>query len=184
MLADSVGLALLVVLETLSPAERLAFVLHDLFAVPFDEIAPIVGPLARGDAGSSRAGPAGACGGRRRRPTPTSPRSARSSTRSWPRRAAATSTRCSPCSIPTSRCASTRAPGCTSSGAPPRWPGRRCTFARLAPFARPALVNGAVGMVTVVDGPLVSVMAMTVRDGRIVELDILADPDRLATLPS
>jgi DNA-directed RNA polymerase specialized sigma24 family protein len=42
LLADSVGLALLVVLETLSPAERLAFVLHDVFAVPFDEIAPIV----------------------------------------------------------------------------------------------------------------------------------------------
>src|SRR3954454_5548686 len=43
VLADSVGLALLVVLETLPPAERLAFVLHDMFAVPFDEIAPIVG---------------------------------------------------------------------------------------------------------------------------------------------
>src|SRR3989442_11589702 len=43
LLADSVGLALLVVLDTLAPAERLAFVLHDLFAVPFDEIAPIVG---------------------------------------------------------------------------------------------------------------------------------------------
>src|SRR3954467_9035992 len=42
LLVDSVGLALLVVLETLSPAERLAFVLHDMFAVPFDEIAPIV----------------------------------------------------------------------------------------------------------------------------------------------
>lgn len=58
MMADSVGLALLVVLETLTPAERLAFVLHDMFAVPFDEIAPIVGgrptpprcsPVARGD---------------------------------------------------------------------------------------------------------------------------------------
>src|SRR5512132_2870488 len=43
LLADSVGLALLVVLETLAPAERVAFVLHDMFAVPFDEIAPIVG---------------------------------------------------------------------------------------------------------------------------------------------
>ncbi|MDQ1379201.1 MAG: hypothetical protein QOE15_3374 [Acidimicrobiaceae bacterium] len=43
LLADSVGLALLVVLDTLDPAERLAFVLHDMFAVPFDEIAPIVG---------------------------------------------------------------------------------------------------------------------------------------------
>src|SRR5260221_326848 len=46
LLADSVGLALLVVLDTLNPAERLAFVLHDLFAVPFDEIAPIVGRSA------------------------------------------------------------------------------------------------------------------------------------------
>lgn len=43
LLADSVGLALLVVLDTLDPAERLAFVLHDMFALPFDEIAPIVG---------------------------------------------------------------------------------------------------------------------------------------------
>src|SRR5882672_3260375 len=43
LLADSVGLALLVVLDTLAPAERLAFVLHDMFAMPFDEIAPIVG---------------------------------------------------------------------------------------------------------------------------------------------
>jgi hypothetical protein len=43
LLADSVGLALLVVLETLTPAERLAFILHDMFAVPFNEIAPIVG---------------------------------------------------------------------------------------------------------------------------------------------
>src|SRR5918996_543697 len=43
LLADSVGLALLVVLETLSPAERLAFVLHDMFSVPFEEIAPVVG---------------------------------------------------------------------------------------------------------------------------------------------
>src|SRR3981081_512041 len=57
--ADSVGLALLVVLETLAPAERLAFVLHDLFGVPFDEIAPIVGPApARGrQTAGSRARP-------------------------------------------------------------------------------------------------------------------------------
>ena len=54
LLADSVGLALLLVLDTLTPAERLAFVLHDVFAVPFDEIAPIVGrtPTAAGIRGS------------------------------------------------------------------------------------------------------------------------------------
>ena len=75
LLADSVGLALLVVLETLTPPERIAFVLHDMFAVPFDEIAPIVDrspdaarQLARARADASRA--------RTRFPTPTSPRSA------------------------------------------------------------------------------------------------------------
>jgi hypothetical protein len=52
LLADSVGLALLVVLELLGPAERLAFVLHDMFAVPFDEIAPIV--VLRSDSGRAR----------------------------------------------------------------------------------------------------------------------------------
>ena len=56
-LADSVGLALLVVLETLTPAERVAFVLHDMFDLPFDEVAPIVGRSSR-RRGSSRAAPA------------------------------------------------------------------------------------------------------------------------------
>ncbi|HEY3946369.1 MAG TPA: sigma-70 family RNA polymerase sigma factor [Solirubrobacteraceae bacterium] len=94
LLADSVGLALLVVLETLSPPERLAFVLHDMFAAPFDEIAAIVGrsPAA---ARSSRA--ARGAGYRRlpRRPTPISAASARRSTPFSPPPVAATSTRCS-----------------------------------------------------------------------------------------
>ena len=70
LLADSVGLALLVVLETLTPAERLAFVLHDMFAVPFDEIAPIVERSPRDDAPAreSRAPPRARCPGSRRRP--------------------------------------------------------------------------------------------------------------------
>ena len=69
LLADSVGLALLVVLETLTPAERLSFVLHDMFAVPFEDIAPIVdrSPAARGN---SRAGLAGGCRAPRSSPTP------------------------------------------------------------------------------------------------------------------
>jgi DNA-directed RNA polymerase specialized sigma24 family protein len=60
LLADSVGLALLVVLETLAPAERLAFVLHDVFAVPFEEIAPIV-ERTRRRRDSSPAAPAAGC---------------------------------------------------------------------------------------------------------------------------
>jgi RNA polymerase sigma-70 factor, ECF subfamily len=80
LLADSVGLALLVVLETLSPPERLAFVLHDIFAVPFTRSPPSsIAPLRR--RASSPAGHAGGCGQREPFPTRTSKRSGRSSTR-------------------------------------------------------------------------------------------------------
>jgi len=77
-LADSLGPAMLVVLETLSPAERIAFVLHDMFAVPFDEIAPIVGrsPAAGATAGEPRSPPrpGSRCRSRRSRPCPANRR--------------------------------------------------------------------------------------------------------------
>ena len=106
VLADSVGLALLVVLENLSPAERLAFVLHDIFAMPFEEIAPIVDrspEAARQLASRAR---------RRVRGEYTVPDTdlatqRRSSTPSWQPHATATSRRCSRCWIPTSCCART-----------------------------------------------------------------------------
>jgi RNA polymerase sigma-70 factor (ECF subfamily) len=100
LLADSVGLALLVVLETLSPAGRFAFVLHDMFAVPFEEIAPIVGrtPVATRQL-ASRA--RRRVRGRPRSQTPTSLASGRSSTPSSPSRAAATLKHCSRCSTQT-----------------------------------------------------------------------------------
>jgi RNA polymerase sigma factor (sigma-70 family) len=97
LLADSVGLALLVVLETLSPAERLAFVLHDMFAVPFDEIAPIIDRTPE----AARKRPAVRGGGfkaRKQFPTPTSRPSATSSRPSSRPHARATSKRCSRCS--------------------------------------------------------------------------------------
>ena len=96
LLADWIGLALLVVLETLSPAERLAFVLHDTFGVPFDEIAPIVGrspAAARQLASRARR----RVRGRPRYPLPTPLVRGRSSTRSSPPRETATSGRCSRC---------------------------------------------------------------------------------------
>ena len=93
LLADSVGLALQVVLETLAPAERLAFVLHDMFDLPFDEIAPMVGRSpATARQLASRAG-AGCAEPTPEPPTPTSPVSGRWSTRSSPRRTMATSMR-------------------------------------------------------------------------------------------
>jgi RNA polymerase sigma factor (sigma-70 family) len=99
VLADSVGLALLVVLETLSPAERLAFVLHDMFAVPFDEIGPM---LERSPAAARQlASPARRrVRGRPRLPTQTSHANVMSSTRSWPPLATATSKVSSPYSTP------------------------------------------------------------------------------------
>ena len=99
VMADSVGLALLVVLDTLDPAERLAFVLHDMFAVPFEEIAPIVGrspAAARQLASRARRRVRGA------EPKPDLERQRRSSTRSSQRRAAAISKVCSSCWIRTS----------------------------------------------------------------------------------
>ena len=158
LLADSVGLALLVVLDTLAPAERLAFVLHDMFAVPFDEIAPIVGrspTAARQLASRARRRVQGQ---RPRFPTPISPASAQWSTPSSPPRAAVTSTRCSRCSTPTSCSAPTASPSVRAQRRRARahrcwrrrfaarrpWPG---TFAGRARAAQPALVNGAAGAV-------------------------------------
>ena len=124
LVADSVGLALMVVLETLGPAERLAFVLHDVFGVPFEEIAPVVdrSPAAARQL-ASRA---------RRRVRSAAPEpdgglrpSARSSTRSSPPGGTATSTGWWPSWTPMSSCAWTPASG---SKVPPRWPARRrCT---------------------------------------------------------
>ena len=103
MLADSVGLALLVVLETLEPAERLAFVLHDVFGMTFDEIAPIVdrSPLRRV---SSRAARGVASRAEPRTQTATCVSSGASSMRSWPPPRRATSRVWSPCSIRISCC--------------------------------------------------------------------------------
>ena len=126
LLADSVGMAMLVVLETLSPPERLAFVLHDMFAVPFDEIAPIVDrspEAARQLASRARRRVQG------ERAVPDADLSAQREvlTRSSRPRATETSTRWSPCSTRTSCCARTSARSRAArewSAAPKRWRAR------------------------------------------------------------
>ncbi|MGI5260809.1 RNA polymerase sigma factor SigJ [Streptomyces angustmyceticus] len=185
LLADSVGLALLVVLETLTPAERLAFVLHDLFAVPFDEIAPLVGrtPAAARQL-ASRA---------RRRVQGTAP--------------AADTDRARQREVVDAFLAASRGgdfeallavldpdvvlradAGDAPEGVSKLVRGARAVveqalaFSRVAAFARPALVNGAPGLVTARGGRPFSVMGFTVTHGRIVEINILADPARLSGL--
>jgi hypothetical protein len=180
LLADSIGLALLVVLETLAPAERLAFVLHDMFAVPFDEIAPIVNR-------SSAATRQLASRARRRvQAAPTEPDTDLAGQRA----------------VVDAFLAAARSgdfegllavldpdvvlhadfgPARELHGAEAVASGAR-NYRRVSASARPALVNGAAGLVTSVNGKPFSVMGFTVAGGRIVEIDVVADPARLSRL--
>ncbi|GDY29000.1 sigma-70 family RNA polymerase sigma factor [Gandjariella thermophila] len=184
LLADSVGLALLVVLDALSPAERLAFVLHDMFALPFDEIAGIVGR------------------------SPTAARQLASRARRRVRAAAVPDPDISrqrgvvDAFLTASRDGDFDAllavldPHVTlraDVGAEPAAGSRvvsgaesvaeqALAFAWRAEFARPALVNGAAGILVAHQDRPLAVMAFTVTGGKIVEIDILADPARLRRL--
>jgi RNA polymerase sigma-70 factor (ECF subfamily) len=185
LLGDAVGMAMLIVLDELTPAERVAFVLHDVFAVPFEEIAPIVDrtPAATRQL-ASRA---------RRRIQGTAPHSEPDLDR---QRAVVEAF------VAASRRGDFQAllavldpevvvradPGALALGAPRLVRGAEAAatqamaFRHLASSARPALVNGAAGAVVFRAGQPFSVLAFTVAHDRIVEIDILADPERLGQL--
>jgi RNA polymerase sigma-70 factor (ECF subfamily) len=183
LLADSVGLALLVVLEMLSPAERLAFVLHDMFAVPFEEIAPIVerSPEATRQL-ASRA---------RRRVRGDAPVPDADLETQW---------RVVDAFLAAARDGDFNAlvavldpdvvlradGGITGLSHHARGAEAVATQASMWSQAgltvRRALVNGAAGLVSERDGKPFSVGAFTIKGGRIVELDFLVDPNRLAQL--
>ncbi len=183
LLADSVGLALLVVLETLSPAERLAFVLHDMFAVPFEQIAPIVerSPEATRQL-ASRA---------RRRVRSSAPVPDASLAEQWKVvdafLAAARDGDFEALVAVLDPDVVLRADG-GMTGLSHRAQGAEAVARQAAMWSRTgltvrrALINGAAGLVSERDGRPFSVGAFTIRDGRIVELDFLVDPDRLAQL--
>ena len=185
LLAEGVGLALLVVLETLAPAERLAFVLHDMFAVPFDEIAPIVGRSP--DAARQLASRA------RRRVQETAPVPDLDLSRqrvvvdaffAAARRGDfdALVAVLDPDVVLRSDGGVARPGASVVVHGAREVAGRALTFASLSPFVRPALVNGAAGVVVAPRGRPFSVMGFTVRGGKIVEIDSLADPERLSKL--
>src|SRR5215510_504244 len=184
LLADSVGVALLVVLGTLSPAERVAFVLHDVFDLPFDEIAPIVDrtpEAARQLASRAR---------RRVRGGETTPSSDLQSQRV----------------VVEAFLAALRAGDFEGllavldpdvlvrmdAGAPAarrefrgaaNWArGATAAFSRFAPFVQPALVNGSVGLVFAPGGKLSRALTFTLANGRIAEVEIITDRDRLQRL--
>jgi RNA polymerase sigma factor (sigma-70 family) len=185
VLADSVGLALLVVLDTLTPAERLAFVLHDMFAVPFEEIAPMIErspAAARQLASRARRRVQGSA------PVPDpDPKAQRAVVDAFFAAArdgdfAALVTVLDPDVV-------LRADGGTAPTRPTvvlhgarEVAAQAVLTTRLAKFVRPALINGSAGAVAIVDGKPFSVMAFTVAHGKIVAIDVLYDPKRLSNL--
>jgi RNA polymerase sigma-70 factor (ECF subfamily) len=186
-LADSVGIALLVVLDRLSPAERLAFVLHDVFALPFDQIGSIL------DRSPAAAKQLASRARQRLRGAGPGPDGTIDLPQQW--------------AVVDAFLAAARdgdfegllavlAPDVVlrgDAGLGPFGPSKVVRGAReaiahtqryasLGRFARPVLVNGGPGLLVAPHGEPVALMAITVRGNRIVELDILADPARLAAL--
>ncbi len=185
LLADSVGLALLVVLDTLPPAERLAFVLHDMFDVPFEEIGPVVGrsPVAaRQLASRARRHIKGAA------PVPDADLTRQREVVEAFLAAARDGDFEALVAVLDPDVVLRADAGAVPAGASRVVRGAEAVaqqalaFAGLGPFARPALVNGAAGIVAAPGGRLAAVLGFTVARGRIVEIDILADPARLSQL--
>jgi RNA polymerase sigma-70 factor (ECF subfamily) len=181
VVADSVGLAMLVVLDTLAPAERLAFVLHDMFAVPFDEIAPIVGrspEAARQLASRARRRVQGATASgfdaeRQRAVVEAFLAASRGGD------FAALLALLDPDIVLRADHASVR------SGAEREVRGAEAvaqTFSGRARAAQPALVDGAPGLAWAPGGRPRVVFAMTIRAGKVVAIDMLADGDTLKEL--
>jgi len=184
LLADSVGLALLIVLETLTPPERLAFVLHDMFAVPFDEIAPIVerSPEATRQL-ASRA---------RRRVRGAEPGPDVDLHAQWEVVdafiAAARGGDFDALVAVLDPDVVLRSDGGRIAGlsqyvvGAEAVAGQAMMWARVDLTRRRALVNGAAGMVVYREGEPFSICAVTVKNGRLAELNFLADPERIAQL--
>jgi RNA polymerase sigma-70 factor, ECF subfamily len=185
LLAEGVGLALLVVLETLAPAERLAFVLHDMFAVPFEEIAAILGrsPTAARQL-ASRA---------RRRVQDTAPVPNHNLSRQREVVDAffaaarggdfdALVAVLDPDVVLRSDGGVRRPAASVVVHGAATVAGQALTFAQPSRLTRPALVNGAPGVVVVQHGRPFAIMGFTVMRGKIVEIDVLTDPERLRQL--
>lgn len=181
-LADSVGIALLVVLEALDPAERLAFVLHDMFALPFAEIAPILGrtpAAARQLASRARRRVQGAVPDGR----PDRARQ-REIVDAWLAAARGGDFAGLVALLHPDALLRVDAGGAGSRllrGAA-AVAGAATAYRAAGLRARFAVVNGGPGIVSTVDGRVVAVLAFTIADGAIVEIDILSDPRRLAAL--
>ena len=183
LLADSVGLALQVVLETLAPAERLAFVLHDMFDLPFDEIAPMVGrspATARQLASRARRRVRGADVqapdrdiGRQREVVDAFFAAAHHGDLD------ALVAVLDPDVVLRSDGGTAHPDASVVLRGAAAVAGRALVIAQPSVSKRPVLVNGAAGVVVTLGGQLYGVMGFTVSRGKIVEIDVIIDPERL-----
>ena len=185
LLADSVGLALLVVLETLTPPERLAFVLHDMFAVPFEEIAPLIDrspQAARQLASRAR---------RRVRAQPITPDADLGAQREVVNAFMAAArdgdfdalvATLDPDVVLHSDGGTARPAASSQVRGALEVARRAAMWSRVDLVMHPALVNGAVGAVATRGGVVFSIASIIVRNGKIAEMDFIADPERLARL--
>jgi RNA polymerase sigma factor (sigma-70 family) len=185
LLANAVGLALLVVLETLAPAERVAFVLHDIFGMSFEEIAPIVerSPEAARQLASRARRRVQA-----RNATPDGDVEVQGSVVAAFLAAARDGDFQGLVAVLDPEVVLRGDGGASRPGQSVELRGaeqvarRAQSFSRLGLIRLPALVNGAAGLVCMLDGKPFSVMAFAVRGGKIAEIDILSDPERLGQL--
>jgi RNA polymerase sigma factor (sigma-70 family) len=185
LLAESVGLALLVVLDTLAPAERISFVLHDLFAVPFDEIANIVGrsPAAvrqlasrarRRIQGADTASGADLAGQRK----VVDAFLAALRTRDFQALVAVLD----PNVVITADAAAQPVEAMREIRGAENWAKGAITAARGARAAQPALIDGAVGLVIAPQGRLFRALRFTLAEGKIAAVEVIGDPERLRRL--
>jgi RNA polymerase sigma-70 factor (ECF subfamily) len=178
LLADSVGPAILVILHTLAPAERLAFVLHDVFAVPFEDVAAVVGrsPAAARQL-ASRA---------RRRVQGVAPVSGTDLTRQRAiTDAFLTAARDGDFDALLNALdpdVVVRANGTEAVRGAAAVAGRAFPFTRTAQIALPAVINGTAGMVTAADGRPVTLIAFTITGAKIAAIDLIDSPGRIAAV--
>lgn len=185
LVADSVGLALLVVLDTLAPAERLAFVLHDVLAIPFDEIAPMV------DCSPAAARQLASRARRRVQASAASPDVGMPAQRAvvdaffaagHSGDFAALVAVLHPDVVLRADLGSGAPEGLRRTHGAAEVAGRALMFAGAGREPHPATVNGTAGVVIVAGGRAVSVMGFTIVGAQVAAIDVLGDPERLAAL--
>ncbi|ASR34542.1 RNA polymerase subunit sigma-70 [Prauserella marina] len=182
LLADAVGLALLVVFDTLAPAERLAFVLHDMFAVPFDDIGPMID---RTPAAARQLASRARRRVREQAPVPDADRDKQRDVVDAFFAAAregdldALVAVLAPDVVLRSDGGVARARHTLDIEGARSVAGQAASFSALARFVRPALINGTAGAVVIAKGRPLAVMAFTVSGGVIATVEVIADPERL-----